>query len=166
MKKSDIGEKLYRLREKNGLTQDELAEKLNVSRQTISNWENNKVKIDLLKASELCLLYGVSMDDLAFEKKDCPKDCPKDRPENGHSAERDRRRGKFKAAFLLAVGVLSILSIAAGVIFCALGGNSEASSTILLTERAAGIVLLCFGILSLGATLFLLIKSLWSERRR
>ena len=44
-----LGERMYRLREKNGDSQDDLAEKLDVSRQTISNWENDKVKIDAYK---------------------------------------------------------------------------------------------------------------------
>ncbi len=63
-----LGERMYRLREKNGDSQDDLAEKLDVSRQTISNWENDKVKIDAYKAAELCRLYGVSMDELFFGK--------------------------------------------------------------------------------------------------
>ena len=41
-----LGEKIYQLREKTGLSQEQLAEKLDVSRQTVSNWENDKVKID------------------------------------------------------------------------------------------------------------------------
>ncbi len=36
-----LGEKILKLRKTNGLTQEELAEKVDVSRQTISNWELN-----------------------------------------------------------------------------------------------------------------------------
>ena len=51
-----FGEKLVYLRERHGMSQEELAEKLDVSRQTISNWENDKVKIDVDKAIEICQL--------------------------------------------------------------------------------------------------------------
>ena len=37
-----IGEKLSKLRKENGISQEELAEKLNISRQAISKWENNE----------------------------------------------------------------------------------------------------------------------------
>lgn len=37
-----LGEKIWRLREEKGLSQEVLAEKLDVSRQTVSNWENDR----------------------------------------------------------------------------------------------------------------------------
>ena len=37
-----IGEKLSKLRKENGISQEQLAEKLNISRQAISKWENNE----------------------------------------------------------------------------------------------------------------------------
>lgn len=64
-----LGERLYFLRNQHGITQEELAEKLDVSRQTISNLENDKVKLDVEKATVLCSLYGISMDELALGKE-------------------------------------------------------------------------------------------------
>lgn len=63
------GEKIYTLREKNGLSQEELAEKLEVSRQTISNWENDKVKIDIVKAKQLCDILHISIEDFCSDEK-------------------------------------------------------------------------------------------------
>lgn len=62
-----FGLKLTELRENRGLSQEELADKLQVSRQTISNWENDKVSIDVAKAAEICRLFGVGMDYLFMD---------------------------------------------------------------------------------------------------
>jgi len=57
-------EKLYELRRAAGLSQEELAEKLNVSRQAVSKWENGAAQPELSKLVELSRLYGVSVDEL------------------------------------------------------------------------------------------------------
>lgn len=59
-----LGEKLAALRKKNGYSQQELADKLKVTRQTISNWECGQGAPALDKAAELAEIYGVSLDDL------------------------------------------------------------------------------------------------------
>ena len=59
-----FGEKLVYLRERRGMSQEELAESLDVSRQTISNWENDKVKIDVDKAIEICQIFDVDLNSL------------------------------------------------------------------------------------------------------
>ena len=55
-----LGEKLLELRKKEGLSQEEAAEKLGVSRQTVSKWETDQTAPELGKAKLLCQLYGVS----------------------------------------------------------------------------------------------------------
>lgn len=57
-------EKLYELRRTAGLSQEELAERLNVSRQAVSKWENGAAQPELSKLVELSRLYGVSVDEL------------------------------------------------------------------------------------------------------
>lgn len=60
-----IGTKLYELRKKNNLSQEDVAEKLNVTRQTISKWELDETSPDLNYAKQLSILFKVSLDDLA-----------------------------------------------------------------------------------------------------
>ena len=55
-----LGEKLFVQRKKAGLSQEEVADKLDVSRQTVSKWETNQSTPELNKAKLLCQLYGVS----------------------------------------------------------------------------------------------------------
>lgn len=64
-----LGEKLLDLRKKLGLSQEEVAEKLNVSRQTISKWETGQTVPELLKVKLLSELYNVSYDYLISSSK-------------------------------------------------------------------------------------------------
>ena len=60
----EIGKKLKDARMNSGFTQEAVAEKINVSRQTISNWENEKSYPDIISVIELSKLYSISLDDL------------------------------------------------------------------------------------------------------
>ncbi len=60
----DIGSRIKNLRAEQGLSQEQLAAKLNVTRQTVSNWENNKNYPDFGTMVELSNLFGVSLDEL------------------------------------------------------------------------------------------------------
>ena len=60
----DIGQKLKNARVSAGMTQEKVAEKINVSRQTISNWENNKSYPDIHSVLSLSDLYAISLDKL------------------------------------------------------------------------------------------------------
>ena len=60
----EIGEKIMTLRKKNGLSQEELAEKVGVARQTISKWELGETSPDLKQAKELSKIFNVSLDEL------------------------------------------------------------------------------------------------------
>ncbi|MEQ0487684.1 helix-turn-helix transcriptional regulator [Anaerococcus murdochii] len=59
-----IGDKLKNARLKKSMTQEEVAEKLFVSRQSISNWENNKTYPDIGNVIALSDLYQISLDEL------------------------------------------------------------------------------------------------------
>lgn len=60
-----LGEKLMTLRKKHGYSQQEVADMLSVTRQTISNWESDQGAPSLDKARELAEIYKISLDDLA-----------------------------------------------------------------------------------------------------
>lgn len=60
----EIGKKLKDARMRTGFAQEAVAEKINVSRQTISNWENEKSYPDIISVIELSNLYSISLDDL------------------------------------------------------------------------------------------------------
>lgn len=60
----EIGKKLKNAQIEAGLTQEKAAEKIDVSRQTISNWENEKSYPDIISVIALSDLYSVSLDEL------------------------------------------------------------------------------------------------------
>ncbi len=60
----EIGKKLKAARTASGLTQEKVAEEILVSRQTISNWENEKSYPDIISVIKLSDLYSVSLDEL------------------------------------------------------------------------------------------------------
>ncbi|HBB29363.1 MAG TPA: hypothetical protein DC000_08980 [Clostridiales bacterium] len=59
-----IGLKIKALRLKQGITQEKLAEKLNISSQAISKWENNNATPDISLLPELSVIFGVTIDEL------------------------------------------------------------------------------------------------------
>lgn len=62
-----IGNKINQLRKLSGMTQEQLAEKLNVSRQTISKWESDSTSPDLESIVKISRIFHVSLDDLLKE---------------------------------------------------------------------------------------------------
>ena len=60
----NLGNKIVSLRKKNNLSQEELAEKLDVTRQTISNWELEETTPDINQAKKLSKIFGISLDEL------------------------------------------------------------------------------------------------------
>lgn len=59
-----LGNSLIQARKKSGLSQEEVAEKLGVSRQTISKWELSETLPDIRQTKKLALLYHLSLDEL------------------------------------------------------------------------------------------------------
>ena len=63
-----LADKIIRLRKKNGWSQEELADKMNVSRQAVSKWEGAQTIPDLEKILQLSTLFGVTTDYLLKEE--------------------------------------------------------------------------------------------------
>ncbi|MBQ4645062.1 MAG: helix-turn-helix transcriptional regulator [Clostridia bacterium] len=59
-----IGKKLHELRKQSGFTQDYVAEKLGVSAQAVSKWENDIACPDIMTLPNIAELYGISIDEL------------------------------------------------------------------------------------------------------
>lgn len=65
-----LGERLYELRKKKGLSQEEVAEKLNVTRQSVSKWETDESKPDFDKIIPICELFEISSNELLSGTKE------------------------------------------------------------------------------------------------
>lgn len=60
----NLGSSLFNARKRSGLSQEEVAEKLGVSRQTISKWETDETLPDIRQSKRLAVLYHLSLDEL------------------------------------------------------------------------------------------------------
>ena len=60
----NLGDNLFQARKKSGLSQENVAEKLGVSRQTISKWETGDTVPDIYQSKKLAKLYHVTLDEL------------------------------------------------------------------------------------------------------
>lgn len=85
----DLGEKLYELRKEKNLSQENVAEQLNVTRQTISKWETNQSTPDFDKIVPLCELYGITPNELLTGEK------PEEKNNNLEDEENNIKKNLF-----------------------------------------------------------------------
>lgn len=64
----ELGKKIYQLRKLSDMTQEQLSEKLNISRQTLSKWENGTGMPDVESVVRLSVLFQTSLEELLLEK--------------------------------------------------------------------------------------------------
>lgn len=69
MNQEEIGKFISKLRKENNMTQQELAEKLNVTDRTISNWETGRRLPDISILKELSVIFSVTIDEIIYGKK-------------------------------------------------------------------------------------------------
>ena len=65
-----FNEKIIQLRKEKGLSQEELGEKLNVARQTISKWELGETTPEMDKLVQLSEIFNISLDSLIKDKEE------------------------------------------------------------------------------------------------
>ena len=61
-----VSNSIKKLREERGMTQDELAEKLNVTRQAVSNWETGKTQPDIETLTRMAEIFDVSVERIIY----------------------------------------------------------------------------------------------------
>ena len=109
----DFNNRLYQLRKQKGLSQEELANRLNVSRQTVSKWEVGDSTPDMEKLIAMSDLFDVSLDKLVMGKEDekC-HDAPKSELVTAINEKVLTDKNKKKAK-----SILKTIAIIAGVVF-------------------------------------------------
>ena len=106
----EISEKLKEARQKTGMTQDQIAEKIMVSRVTVSNWENGKSLPDIVSLISLSDLYGISLDELVKGDSKMTEKVKKD----AKDAESNKRLILTVAILVIAVLLVYAISIMIG----------------------------------------------------
>ena len=77
-----IGEKISRLRVEANLSQEQLAERISVSRQAVSKWEMDQTLPQIDKVLMLCRLFDISADELLMDKMELSNRSPKEAGQN------------------------------------------------------------------------------------
>ena len=72
----NLGENIYRLRSERGMSQEALAAALEVSRQSVSKWENNSAVPELEKLIKMSEVFGVTLDQLVGKASPTPPPAP------------------------------------------------------------------------------------------
>jgi len=97
----NTSEKLLSLRKQHGYSQEELAEKLNVSRQAISRWEANQALPDTLNIIQITKLYGISADYLLNDEYSSEDELPIVR----HTEERVSKSSMMQMSYILSLAI-------------------------------------------------------------
>lgn len=100
-----IADKIKNARIKNEYTQEQVAENLLVSRQTISNWENGKSLPDIVSIIKMSELYGLSLDELMKGDETLMKKIERD----ARSVKAEKKIVKFAWISILIGTILIIL---------------------------------------------------------
>lgn len=114
-----FGEKLQRLRQQAGMSQDVLAEKLGVSRQAVSRWERDETMPETDKVVALAELFGVTTDYLLRPQ---PEPSRQETPPAGGGSKREgdmldrlgylaKTKGYLLGWVLVAWGVLDLITL-------------------------------------------------------
>ena len=154
----DFGSELQRLRKQKGMSQEELGEKLGVSRQTISKWENGAAYPDMLNLITIKEYFGVRIDDMVSgESKTSADEEKKDNNEEKSSHFHCEYRSRLSVHGLpllhinygfgdyRAKGVVAIGNISSGVVSIGLVAKG------IISVGVVSLGLLAIGVLSLAA---------------
>ncbi len=140
----DFQEKLVKLRKEKGMTQEELAFEVGVSRQSVSKWETGEAEPNVTTLKELSKVFGVSLDYLLGDEEVSAPNPPMRRRVSMEEAKGLLSVSKRSALWLALATLLCILS---PVCIILLSGLSEYASIPLTEGMAAGvgmIILLVF----------------------
>ena len=127
----EINNKLYTLRKQKGLSQEELANRLNVSRQTVSKWEVGDSTPDLEKLVAMSDMFGISLDELVLDKAPEPTleaQAPKadlytDIKENVLTEDNKKKAKKGLKIAAIIAGVVVLIDAVSFIIFVIVNGG-------------------------------------------
>lgn len=113
----NIGEKIYALRREKNLSQGDLADMLEVSRQSVSKWENNTAVPDLQKIIKLSEIFEISVDELIKGEKAQAEAQTQNQTE--YIVKHERMEGRKIAGIILTCMsfLLTVLFLPAGIIY-------------------------------------------------
>ena len=156
-----LADKIIDLRKKNGWSQEDLAEKLDVSRQSISKWESAQSVPDMSRILRMSELFGVSTDYLLKDALDAPEAlaaADEDSPARTVTMEEASGFLKLKAGNAASVALGVLLCILSPIALIVLGG-AQTYGKLALTENQAGGLGLIVLIVLIGCAVALFVRA-------
>lgn len=151
--KAIIAANIADLRKKNGMTQQDLAAKLNYTDKAISKWERGESIPDVMVLKQIADMYGVTVDYLLTDVHEEPKPAPAEEPADDTLRKRQSLRTR---GFVTGMSVL-LVWIAALVLFIVFDTAS-------LDYRSNWVVFACA--VPASFIVWLIMNSIWFNRRR
>ena len=141
-----LSEKLYKLRKNSGLSQEQLAEKINVSRQAISKWESGTAVPESEKLVTISNYFGVSVDYLL-----------KDEEEKGIGTDSSvEEKTKMIAGIIICIaGIVSMIIWGLLSIFSPETSDQMSESSMITIDGNGIFLILCVVAIVVGAGLLL-----------
>lgn len=102
----NLGENIYRLRTEKNMSQGDLADALDVSRQSVSKWENNSAVPELEKLIKMSEIFGVTLDELVAGETRTQTTCP---PPQSAPAKHGLTPAQILGIVLLSFGALCLI---------------------------------------------------------
>ena len=125
-----LADKIIKQRKKNGWSQEELADKMNVSRQAVSKWESAQTIPDIDKIMQLGELFGVTIDYLLKDSIEDEEfaDMPEEKPVKKVSLEDANKYLAVQKKNSIMTAIATLLCILSPVVLIILGSFSEQTS--------------------------------------
>lgn len=143
-----LSDKLYQLRKKSGLSQEQLAEALNVSRQSVSKWESGLSMPESEKLIAISEYFGVTLDYLM-------KDGEEASPEK-ESGEKPEAKARWVSGLLICVaGAVGLIVWGLISIFQPSASNQIGASSAIHIDGNGIFLVLCVAAILIGAGLLL-----------
>ena len=128
-----FNEKLIKLRKTNVYTQEDLAEKLGVSRQAVARWEAGETTPEMAMLIGLCRVFNVSADYLIMDDVETVDDIPIVKEKNEElTSEREKKRFVH-----LLSGILFGMSTVCFIVATCVSANTPALPLLAITDSAS-----------------------------
>ena len=148
-----LSEKLYELRKKGGLSQEQLAEQLGVSRQAVSKWESGKAVPESDTLISISKYFNVSLDYL-MKENDLVSEMVADKEETQTKANSGRVKRIFGIVTCL-IGIVCLLAWGIVSIFMPTTSDRIGTSSMITIDGNGVFLIICLAAIIIGAVFLL-----------
>lgn len=148
-----LSEKLYELRKKSGLSQEQLAEQLGVSRQAVSKWESDKAVPESDTLISISQYFNVTLDYLMKENESVSE--PVTEKEETQTNSKSRREKRIIGLIVCLIGIVCLLIWGIVSIFLPSAADQIGTSSMITINGNGIFLIICLTAIIAGAVLLL-----------